>query len=170
MSVLWDLHGMTQPARDYINNDPVNAVVLFVAASLVVCALYCLYQVETMKRIQRQKVRFYWRGMPMTARREVELISDAITDALEDLYYQEKITKKQRDRWYARFASKHALIDLVPRRKKVCASRANWLKEQIKHRLTQLRLLPVPKLPDGELIVITGDKATKRRALGKQKK
>jgi hypothetical protein len=169
MYVLWDLHGMTQPVRDYVTADPINAVVMLTAALLVVCALYCLYQVETMKRIHRQKVRFYWRGMPMTARREVEMISDAITDALEDLYYKEKITKKQRDRWYARFASQHALTDLVPRRKKVCKSRANWLKEQIKYRLTQLRLMPVPKLPDGDLVVITGDKA-KRRALGKQKK
>lgn len=166
MFVQWDLHGMTQRIWEGMPASPFDAAALLATMLLVCISLYLLFELESMRRIHRRKFRDYWRGMPMSVHREVEMISDAITDALEDLYYQGKITKKVRDRWYARLSSEHALADLVPRRKKVCKERAKYIKDQIMYRVMLLKKAAKPKLPDESFIVI---KSPPRRGIGKAK-
>lgn len=162
MDVLRDVH-------DFALNCLDRAFVLTATTLILFIALYCLYVTEKARAIHRRRVWHYWRGTPMSVRREIELVSDAITDGLEELYFRHKITKRQRDRWYARFAAEHHLTDLVPRKKTVGAGWCNELKHRIWSRIATGLYEQKPKLPDETFVVIKGEPKKRGAVLGKRK-
>lgn len=107
---------------------------------ILICSITCLvYDLIAHKARQRKRVAML---SPKDRKKEVRVImADRITDALEDLYYSDKITRDERDQWYVMIGSRCDLPDLLPKYK-VNHPHPEDLKEAIKDRLER----PIPTI------------------------
>ena len=98
------------------------------------------------KRISRQR----WGRTMLLQKRERDvqvksIISDIITDGIEDAIYKKRLTSTEADQWYARFGKILDLTDLLP---KIRGQRQLNLKEDIRSRVKgSSNPLPIPDAP-----------------------
>lgn len=142
---------------DYINGvDPVRLFLTALSLTLLLIAIYQLIVVQRMLGRLRNGKRFWWkRGTMSSELLEREMVADAVTNALEELYFQNKITLRARNRWYACIGKAHKLGDLMPRKRKVKKNTgyATYLKNKAATGLEQLKKLspyPIPGPKPGE--------------------
>jgi len=117
----------------------ITAVTLIVGAGIfLILALYGFIQGSLYKYRRNRRKR-----MSTTEREKLvkEKISDAVTEALEDLEYKQILTRGEVINWYKKFGNILSLPDLLPK------GFNKTLKEQIKERLGNGVNNPV-KLPD----------------------
>lgn len=123
--------------------------------------LYTVYNIKFKMRRLRNGRRF-WRGKMSSEQLEHELVADAITDALERLYAENKITLRARNRWYSRLGKKHKLKDLFPRkRKKLSRFALIHLKDKAARGLEALksmRPLPIPEPKKSKALLVSRKK------------
>lgn len=81
-----------------------------------------------------------------------QMMSDVITDGIEKLYAEDKITIKEKKRLYSFYAKKYDLQDLVRPKKKLGEGLCNWRKEQSRKRIVTNRVIA-----NGGAVPIPGD-------------
>jgi hypothetical protein len=102
------------------------------AILLLLSGFFLIRQLLRLRKFRIKRLVRALKGKRMSApdreQYEKDLISDGLTDVLEELYFLGRITKEKKDWWYKQFAQK---LDLQG-----CANMTNAsVKEQVKRRL-----------------------------------
>jgi hypothetical protein len=140
----------------YIMEDPGRWFFIVASVILLSLAVYQLYALDKMTRRLRNGKRVR-RGNMSSELLEREKVADAICEALEKLYYNNEISLRARNRWYARIGKAYKLGDLKPKRRRCPKSYCVWLKDKIARRISvskigdllHIKPLPIPA-PPGE--------------------
>jgi hypothetical protein len=129
----------------YIMEDPGRWFFIVASVILLSLAVYQLYALDKMTRRLRNGKRVR-RGNMSSELLEREKVADAICEALEKLYYNNEISLRARNRWYARIGKAYKLGDLKPKKKRCPKAYCVWLKDRIVRRMEAFRPI-TPKIP-----------------------
>jgi hypothetical protein len=133
-----------------IEQDPDRAILFAVSVFILGVSLYLLYSVEIrMGRLRNG--RKFWRGKMSGEQRARELVAERFTSALEDMWLNNEITLRQRNRMYAQLRRILNVRGLKPRKRiRKDTAIAVFLKDKAARGLEALkamRPLPLPEPP-----------------------